>query len=406
MTSPREDLIQIKVVLAMTLFGLSGCPPAPAPDAGTCGVDEVFVAEPLALPGEGDVPIAFIRSPQTDDGATLALVVNGRELGTRPLSREASWLVPLDAGEVALRLTLTCPNAAPAVLDSTFQVYPRVELAEVLPRTCEVLSPVGPDALDCDGVVVTLDGGVVPGRLVGTSRSFWVDGGWGRWVQTDDGLHLETTGGTTSPVPVPPSEQVVVTGQFAFMMGLVVRSVDGGLVSSSVDAGGALDGPADFVPCAAAVVGGREWVAFCVQPFLVFSEPPAGDDPFVVCELVGSSMNCSTTTGVFVGQDQRTREVVLRRGDEFVRFELGQQAPTSARLVRPGEATFRAPTSQTGDGRQGRMYRGGGVTGFLLPGPALEPFVVRGVGIRASSELVWAADEDAGLTRFSRLRQP
>ena len=306
----------------------------------------------------------------------------------------------LSTGDYELEVEVRCNGELVRVQRTPVHVSPLVVLSQWVPRECWVMHPTSSDAVDCGGIVVDQTGAAVPDAAIGSwSQPFsTVDGGWGRWVVTDAGVHREADGERTPPVAFPEA-WFLATDTFAYTTGRVAVLQDGGLISYAFDAGAELDG-SDFAPCAAS----GSSVAWCEIPFLITGTI----NPFarwVVCEIApddGSVRNCTRGNGAFVRQDLRTQRVTFQGTERFIQVDLGQPERVLAERALRVEEWLGVSNHGSGPFQLRRCNER---CAFLFPDPSLETFVVDRVERwypSATSEFVWRV-EDGG-TRYSRLR--
>ncbi len=317
-----------------------------------------------------------------------------------------------EPGPVSVEVELRCGSTLERVT-FLYSAYATITLPNELARACRTLHRLPDALLDCDGVVVDAQGAQQAARTNGVeSRVVLTDGGATRWVRTGlmlNGAELrrETSSGVIAgPVSSNESTPWVAAHDFSLAGDVLTLVVDGGLLNLPFDAGAF--GQAPWALCAAASSESSRAVAFCEEPYAMFT-PPSSDRDFVACSLTTGAQSaflgaCTARRAISVRQEPGSRRVLLRNNSRLFWVDLLQpNAETTAMQLSEGEF-IAAPT--LGNGTQAMLIHPGAATlsGGVLTGEGEDLRVLVVVGDQrasASPQLVWATD--GGTTRWAPL---
>ena len=369
---------------------LVACSPPSPTDAGVCParVELGVLPRALAPPGLQTYWVGAIE-PAPDAGPTVVtLSIADASVGPQPINVGA-FQVPVTApGGFTVDIVASCEGRTVGTLTFLDRVYPSISLNRELPRECMSLAVVDAGLLDCDGVVIDLQGMAVAGQLVGEQTRNIHDA---RWVRNGNELQLGS-----SVVAFSTALPWIAAEDFSIAGNSVALALDGGLVGFQFDAG--VYGVSPYALCASRSDGTARVVAFCDYPASVHEGDPSSDREFVVCSLTPNGIEaCTIRRALFIRQEPESRRVLLRRDRQLFWLDLlAPETEVPALLLRDGEFLGALAHEEWGTSRQPAIFNVGQVTpsgGFVTSEVNPRVLVVEGdQRVNGSSQLLWSVD--------------
>lgn len=369
---------------------LVACSPPSPIDAAVCPerVELGVLPRALAPPGLQTYWVGAI-SPVPDAGPTVVtLSVALASVGPQPINMGAFQIPVTTPGEFTVGIVASCEERKVGTLTFVDRVYPSMSLNRELPRECTSLAVVDAGLLDCDGVVIDLQGSAIAGQLVGEQTRNVDDA---RWVRNGNQLQLGS-----SVVAFSTALPWIAAEDFAIAGNSLALALDGGLVGFPFDAG--MYGVSPYALCAARSDGAARVVAFCDYPASVHEGEPSSDREFVVCSLSPNGVDaCSARRALFVRQEPESRRVLLRRDRQLLWLDLlSPETEVPALLLREAEFLGALAYEDWGTSRQPAIFNGGQVTpsgAFVTSEANPRVLVIEGdQRVSGSSQLLWSVD--------------
>lgn len=302
-------------------------------------------------------------------------------------------------GYYVIEAVVTCDGNLIEGARTMHPVYEPLVFTHSIPRVCERLTRLSSTLLECDGVVLTLEGAVAAGFLQGAqTRPVVFDGGFVRWLRDGNQLVMEADGVALSTT-VDAGVSWVAARDFSVLgADTLVILTDAGLEVMPFDAGPQRVGEV----CAAVSEARGRAVLQCAGPGttwpLDFRADGLAACPLVHDGTVAGVGTCGHLPGTFLRQETSGRVLTLL-GPTLSWFDLLETFTTSARVER-GSRFGGVELDQMQYG-QSPVFFPDSEAHVLRTGESSGAWLYVSRGTHASAQLAWR--RDGGITAWADL---